>query len=74
MILDVDGENALPRLERDALRHRPAGQCAAALEPEVVVEPPRVVALDDEDRLPAAFPGPERLRRAFRIAFSPVVG
>ena len=55
VILDVDGERALAGLERHALRHRPRGERAVPLEPEVVVEAPRVVALDDEDR---------RLRRA----------
>ena len=51
MILDVHGERALAGLERHALRHRPRGERAVALEPEVVVQPPGVVALDDEDRL-----------------------
>ena len=36
---------------------------AVALEPEVVVEPPGVVALDDEDRLLAALALAERLGR-----------
>ena len=39
------------RLERDALRNRPACERAVALEPEVVVEARRIVPLDDEDRL-----------------------
>ena len=34
---------------------------ARVLEPEVVVEPPRVVALDDEDRAAGATPAAERL-------------
>ena len=51
VILDVHRERALARLEGDALRHRPRGERAVPLEPEVVVEAPRVVALDDEDRL-----------------------
>ena len=50
VVLDVDGQLPLARLQRDALRHRPARERAVALEPEVVVEPPRVVPLDDEDR------------------------
>jgi hypothetical protein len=49
VVLDVDGEVLLARLERHALRHRPARERAVTLEAEVVVEPPRVVALDDED-------------------------
>ena len=60
VVLDVDGERALAGLERHALRHRPARERAVALEAEVVVEPPGVVALDDEDRLAV----PRFLRRA----------
>ena len=73
MVLDVHGEVALARLERDALRHRPARERTVPLEPEVVVEPPRSVPLDDEDRLllPLLAAG-ERLRCALRIAFVPV--
>ena len=52
VILDVDGEMLRPRLERHALGDGPAGEHAVALEPEVVVEPAGVVALDDEDRAP----------------------
>ena len=48
MVLDVDGQVALARLERDALGHRPARKRAVALEAKVIVEPPRVVALHDE--------------------------
>ena len=51
MVLDMDGEVLLARLERDALRHRPRGENAVPLEAEVVVEPPGVVPLHDEDRL-----------------------
>src|SRR6185437_6407291 len=50
MVLDMDGEVLLPRLERDAFRHRPRGENTVALEAEVVVEPPGVVPLHDEDR------------------------
>ena len=50
MVLDVDGEVLLAGLERHAFRDRPAGERAVPLEPEVVVQPPRVVALDHEDR------------------------
>src|SRR5262249_23610666 len=35
VVLDVHGERALPGLERDALRNRPAKQDAVLLEPEV---------------------------------------
>ena len=50
VVLDVDGEMALPGLERHALRHGPARQGAVALQAEVVVEASRIVALHDEDR------------------------
>ena len=64
----------LAGLERNALRDRPARQRAVALEPEVVVEPARVVALDDEDRLFSAPLRAERLRRLLRVALAPVLG
>ena len=73
VILDVDGEPALAGLERHALRHRPARERAVPLEPEVVVEPPRGVALDDEDRAAAAGLTAERLRRRARIALAPIL-
>ena len=61
VVLDVDGEMLLARLERHALRHRPGRERAVALEAEVVVEPARVVALDHEDRLAGlAFAGAGR--------------
>ena len=50
MVLDVDGKVLLARLERDALRDGPRGEDAVALEAKVVVEPPGVMPLDDEDR------------------------
>ena len=49
MVLDVNREVLLSRFKRHALWNRPARQRAVALEAEVVVEPPRVVPLDDED-------------------------
>src|SRR5262249_55942001 len=45
VVLDVDGESTGARLEWHALRHRPGGEGAVALEAEVVVGPPRVVAV-----------------------------
>jgi len=80
VIFDVHREHALARLERDALGNGPRRERAVALEPEVVVEPPRVVALDDEDRClrPPALrmTGPlrrERLRRLLRVALAVVL-
>jgi hypothetical protein len=73
VVFDVDGERPLPRLERNALRHRPARERAVALESEVVMEPPRVVALDDEDRLlPSFLRLPEGLRGLLGVALAPV--
>src|SRR3954466_6125849 len=76
MVLDVDGEVLLSRLDRNALRNGPRREGAVALEPKVVVEPARVVPLHDEDR-PAATPLRtvlvERLRRLRRVALPPVL-
>ena len=46
MVLDMHGEVPLSAPERDAFRHRPARERTASLESEVVVQAPRVVALD----------------------------
>ena len=75
MVLDVHGEPLLARLERDALRHGPARERAVPLEAEVVVEPPRVVALDDEDRraVASAAVRAERLGRRLRVPFAAVL-
>src|SRR6476659_8067442 len=51
MVLNVDGEVLLARLQRDALRHSPGRERPVPFEPEVVVQPARIVALDDEDGL-----------------------
>jgi hypothetical protein len=73
MILDVDGEVLLAGLERDALRNGPGRERAVALEPEVVVETPRVVPLDDEcGRAPGSPARRERLRRPLRFALASV--
>ena len=63
VILDVDGKVLRAGLQGDALGDSPAEENAVALEPEVVVEPAGVVALDDEDRRLAALALPERLGR-----------
>ena len=54
MVLDVHGEVLLSGLERDALRNRPAGERSVPFEAKVVVQAPRVMPLDDEDRVLAA--------------------
>src|SRR5581483_302107 len=74
MVLDVDGEALLARLERDPLWHCPARERAGALEPEVVVETPGVVSLDDEDRLAGGPLRAERLGSRLRVALAPVLG
>src|SRR3954452_6470990 len=75
VVLDVDGERPLPRLERDTLRNGPRGERPVPLEPEVVVEAARVVPLDDEDRLlPAGAPlRREGLRRVLPVALAVVL-
>src|SRR5262249_29710560 len=74
MVLDVDGEMLLARLERHTLGNRPRRERSVALEPEVVVEPAGVVPLDDEDRLPcAAAAALERLGRPSGVALAPVL-
>src|SRR5690606_23324456 len=52
VVLDVHGEGSHLGVERRALGDRPAGQRPVDLEPQVVVEPPGPVPLDDEE--PAA--------------------
>jgi hypothetical protein len=67
VILDVHGEVALARPQRNALRNRPARKRSVPFEAKVVVEPPRGMALDDEDRpLASALAGFEGLRRLSR--------
>src|SRR5262249_13795096 len=62
MVLHVHREMALPFAERDPLRHRPARERAVSLEAEVIVEPPRRVALDDKAQVGGRrCRGPERL-------------
>jgi hypothetical protein len=74
VILDVHRECAVPGLERHAFRHRPRGEGAVLLEPQVVVEVPGVVPLDDEDRV-AGPPAPagKRLRRLGGVALTPIL-
>ena len=70
VVLDVHGEGAAARLERHPLGHGPRGEGTFPLEPEVVVEPPGVVTLDDEDRVAGAPPAPERLGRLAGISLA----
>ena len=73
MILDVDREVPFAGREGEPLRHGPAGEGAVPLEPQVVVEPTCVVALDDEHRAAARRASAERLGCAPRVSLAPVV-
>jgi hypothetical protein len=73
VVLDVDGHPANLRVERGALRDRPAREQAVDLEAEVVVEARGAVALDDEPAGPGARRPPAvvlagRLRRLLEVA------
>jgi bifunctional non-homologous end joining protein LigD len=50
VVLDLDGQPLLARVERRALRHRPGHQDAVDLESHVEVQRRGIVALDDEER------------------------
>ena len=47
MILDVDGKTLFVRIEARAARHRPALHHAVEFEPQIVVQPPRRMLLND---------------------------
>ncbi|GAO05323.1 hypothetical protein PSR1_04232 [Anaeromyxobacter sp. PSR-1] len=77
VILDLDGHAAVGRVGGRALRHGPAPQRAAQLQPEVPVEPPRRVLLDHEGPrragiARAGLTAAERLRRPARVAHGAV--
>src|SRR5581483_1338527 len=74
VVLDVHGERPPAGLEGHALRDGPRREDAVPFEPEVVVEAPSVVPLDDEDRRTAALPAAERLGRPLRISLRAVLG
>ena len=73
VILDVHRQVPLAGRERHPLRDGPAREHPVALEPEVVVQPARGVALDDEPGSgPGSACGPEWLRRPSGVALAPV--
>ena len=72
VILDVDREVAFSPGHRDALGNGPAREHAVSLEPEVVVESPGGVSLDDEAKDRPRRASRKRLRRAGGIALAPV--
>ena len=76
MVLDMDGQPLLPRIEARSLRHRPALQDAVELEAKIIVQPPRRMLLDDKGEPGAGFlmrrRGARRLRRLAEIPFASV--
>ena len=48
VILDLDGQALVVRIERGSARYRPGLEHAIEFEPEIVMQPRRIVALDDE--------------------------
>ena len=75
MVLDVNRQALVLRVHGGSLRHRPTPQNAAVLEPEIIVQPGRVVFLDHEDERLAGFGARHRprLRRTRKIPARPVV-
>jgi hypothetical protein len=73
MVLDMDGQMLCPGLEWHTLGDSPAGKRSVSLKPKVVMQASCVVALDDKDRLLAAPPFSERLRRLSARALSLVI-
>ena len=77
VVLDVDRHPLRRRVERRALRHRPAEQHAGRLEPQVVVEPSGPVALHHEpvarrSRRPGGLALTRRLGRDREVALATV--
>src|SRR5580693_3540216 len=62
MVLDLDREPLLAGDEARAAGHRPALQDAVQFEPEIVMEPPRIVLLHDEAVAALGLPGDLRPR------------
>src|SRR6185295_7415290 len=50
VVLDLDGETLVARFETRPLRNRPAAEHAVELQPEIVVQPPGRVLLDEESQ------------------------
>ena len=72
MVLDQLGETPHLGIQARPLRHRPARQRLADLQPEIVVQPPGVMLLDDEDRLLAARRAAFRLGRGGEPSFGAI--
>ena len=72
MVLDLHGQPLLAGHQARTLGDRPALHHAVELEPEIVVQPPRGVLLDDVLVALAARLAPARLRRHVELAFAAV--
>ena len=51
MVLDLDRQPLVVRIERGTARHRPGFEDAVEFQPEIVMQPGRVVLLDHEPPL-----------------------
>ena len=56
VILDLDRQPLVVRIDRGTARHRPGLEDAVELEPEIVMQPRRVVLLDHESPLLSTAP------------------
>ncbi len=72
MVLDVHGQAPDLGVERWPLGHRPAPQCVAELQPQVIMQAPRGVLLDHEQAGPGRDLTARRLRRLRKIALRPI--
>ena len=75
MIFHVLCEPACVRIKGGTLRHRPTHEDAVDLEPEVVMQAPGPMTLDDEAviALAGATVATARLRRRAEVALRPVL-
>ena len=74
MILDFDGEALVGLVVRRPLRHRPRAEDAVHLQPQIEVEIPRGVLVDDERPAGNGRDRPDRLRRSVRGPLGAVGG
>ena len=69
MVLDVDGKAFFAGIEARAARHRPALHHAVEFEPQIVMQPPRRMFLNDVAVTAAAALAAARLRRHAEFSF-----
>jgi hypothetical protein len=72
MILDVHREALVVGVVGGTLGHRPGPEDAFHLEPEIEVQAPRGVLVDDEESAPAAGSPAGRFRGALELPFGAV--